>query len=312
MTTRQHDQAKQRKGRSRRPQTLAAHPAFAPMLGVWGAALAGLSIMVLPSAMIIAASKGTGLAQLGPQAQIALASFAALLLGGGLFILAARMNRAACRRTGTPSLTSMATRHDVRPIDPARELGSVSLDEPVVAMPFAATAEPEPAAAEALMPPPRELDLSEFGELPGRNGVWVAAEAEETGEPGEPLADPSPSPPVDPVVPAAAAPTPAVPAAANPSAAALNHLRALPTEELSIVQMVERFAGALHEHRASTVGSTVGSTGANRHDIAARDAALAEALKALTALSGGTDAKPAQGEPLRAALARLQGLRGAA
>lgn len=280
------------------------------MLGVWGAALAGLSIMVLPTAMIVAASKDTGLARLGPQAQIALASFAALLLGGALFILAARMNRAACRRTGTPSLAAMAARHDVRPIDPVRELGSVSLDEPVAATPFAATAEPEPAAAEVLMPPPRELDLSEFAELPGRNGVWVAAEAVETREPGEPLADPSP--PAEPVVRAAVAPTPVVPAAANPNAAALNHLRALPTEELSIVQMVERFAGALHEHRASTVGSTVGSTGANRHDIASRDAALAEALKALTALSGGTDAKPTQGEPLRAALARLQGLRGAA
>ncbi len=94
--------------------------------------------------------------------------------------------------------------------------------------------------------------------------------------------------------------------AANPGTAALTHLRAMPVQELSVIQMVERFAGALHEHRTTAPG-----TAGNRHDIAAREAALAEAMKALAALSGERGAAP-EGEPLRVAIARLQGLRGAA
>jgi hypothetical protein len=83
-------------------------------------------------------------------------------------------------------------------------------------------------------------------------------------------------------------------------------LRAAPPEQLSLAEMVERFAGALHEHR---------ETGPRRpmtpKDIAAREAALAEALRALAALSGDDRPAPAR-EPLADALTRLQGVRGAA
>lgn len=305
MTTGQQDRAKQRNGqkaRSRQPQTLAAHPAFSPILGVWGAALAGLSIMVLPAPMMVQASKGNGLVLLGSQAQILLAAFAALLLGGVLFVVASRMHRKARRRIDGPSIVSLAARR-VNTIDPARELGSLRLDDPVETVPFAAAAahtpdRPEPSAPAAAMPPPRALDLSEFAELPGRNGVWVediAAQAETAPQPPAatalrltPKAEAEPAQPAD------------------PKASALARLRELPTQELSLVQMVERFAGALHEHREGTSGNA----GAVR-DIAAREAALAEALRALAALSGERTAAP-EGEPLRDAITRLQGLRGAA
>ena len=109
---------------------------------------------------------------------------------------------------------------------------------------------------------------------------------------------------------------------------ALEKLRQIPTSELSLVQMVERFAGALHEHQ---------NTGGARVEIAhhGRDAALVEALKALTLftesgfdrasgdqlrdpLSGAGAPEPASAraneteEDLRRALVKLQSLRGAA
>jgi hypothetical protein len=92
----------------------------------------------------------------------------------------------------------------------------------------------------------------------------------------------------------------AAPRPVSPSA--IERLRAVPPSELSLVQMVERFAAALHEHQSTPAGST---------GLAARDAALAEALKALAVLSRDSEAQT-QSEPVRAALGRLQELRGAA
>lgn len=315
MTKGQGDRAKQRKRRTTAAQqraTLAAHPVFAPLLGIWGAALAGLSIMVLPTPFMVQASKGTGLVLLGDLAQLVLAGFAALLLGGGLFVVADQLHRKARRRADAPSIVSLATRR-VRTIDPARELGSLRLDDPVETMPFAAAtaapAAPQPApepivAAEtqADKPPPRALDLAEFATLPGRNAVWVEERPADA-------AQITPQPVAQPVtltaVPDAIKPAPR-PHLVDPSAAALAQLRATPPQELSLAQMVERFAGALHEHREAAAGHAH-----TPRDLAAREAALAQALRALAALSGDS-AAPSQAEPLRDALTRLQGVRGAA
>lgn len=320
MTKGQRGLVKQRKRRKARPHqtsALAAHRAFAPLLGVWGAALAGLPIMVLPAQMFAQASKGTGLALLlGSMAQAVLAGLAAAVLGGMLYIIAHTMSRKARRRADTPSIVALAARR-VRTIDPRRDLGSVSLDEPVNAMPFAAAASQQPApqsrAPDAPQPaadmaPPRALNLAEFAVLPGRNGVWVE------DAPMQPMAATPPPPAAAPPLRLAskddrrAAPPP------HPSAAALARLRATPPEQLSIVQMVERFAAALHEHREAAPGAA-----GTPRDIAAREAALAEALRALAALSEAhtaagpaAAADPVPGEPLRDALTRLQGLRGAA
>lgn len=322
MTKGQQDRAKQRNRRSKPAQqraTLAAHPVFAPLLGIWGAALAGLSIMVLPGPFMLQASKGTGFVLLGDFAQLALAGFAALLLGGGLFVIADQMHRKARRREHTPSIVSLAARR-VRTIDPARELGSLRLDDPVETVPFAAppvatvtpeqSAPVEPAATSApagTMPPPRALDLAEFATLPGRNAVWVEEVPLESVQlaqqpEAQPDSQPAPQPVTLTAVPDAIKPAPVV----DSSAAALAQLRAMPPQELSMVQMVERFAGALHEHREAAAGHAQ-----TPRDLAAREAALAQALRALAVLSGDT-AAPSEAEPLREALTRLQSVRGAA
>ncbi|HSJ79025.1 MAG TPA: hypothetical protein VK913_09875 [Erythrobacter sp.] len=299
MTIGQQDRSPRQKGSQaarRKPQTLAEHRAFAPMLGLWGAALAGLSILVLPASLFASAAQGSGLILFGDQAQVVLAGLAALLLGGVMYLLAGGRKREERQSSDTPSLAMLATRH-VRAIDPKRDLGSASFDDPVADVPFAPKqpVQTPPAVQEA--PKPRALDLSEFAELPGRNAVWVedvpeTAAADPVETPSERVALRS------------------VPAAVNPSAAALARLRATPPQELSLAEMVERFAGALHEHREVAPDKAPG-----RRDLAAREAALAEALKALAALSGGQpvqSALTAQDEPLRDALTRLQGLRGAA
>lgn len=298
MTIGQQDRSQHRGESSaapRKPQTLAQHRAFAPLLGLWGAALAGLSILVLPASLVANAVKGSGLMLLGNQAQLVLAVLAALLLGGVLYFIAGGWKREARRSADAPSIVAMAARH-IRAIDPQRDLGSASFDEPVADVPFAPKQPVQPAPAIQDAPPPLALDLSEFAELPGRNAVWVED-----------------VPATAPAVPVATPPEPvalrSVPAAVNPSAAALARLRATPPQELSLAEMVERFAGALHEHR-----EVAPDRSPSGRDLAAREAALAEALKALAALSGRPiqAAHAAQDEPLRDALTRLQGLRGAA
>ena len=151
---------------------------------------------------------------------------------------------------------------------------------------------------------PEQLDLGEFAQMPSRNAVWVEEQPE------------------------AAAASPLMARAARvavPTDGALEKLRRTPAEELSLVEMVERFAAALHERqqadreRAPTDGSN-------------RDAALAEALKALKVFtSQGAQRGDASDQPtpnaqdaadssrvaatereLRDALAKLQDLRGAA
>jgi hypothetical protein len=229
-----------------------------------------------------------------------------------------------------------AVRQRVTPINPARDLGTRSLDDPLETMPFATPAwrdaelatpvaapapaparepAPEPARAPTLETEPVELDLAAFAVLPSRNGVWVEeAPIAPVHQPvSEPVAEPAPAAPqIDPVADIrarrlrAVAPSP-VPL---PGTAALARLRSTPASELSLVEMVERFAGALHEHREAAPARALSPA-----DLAAREAALAEALKALSALS--LERRPAprlpqRDDPLRAALAQLQPQRGAA
>lgn len=321
---------KRQRRKARKPYAtlLAAHPIFAPLLGVWGAALAGLSILVLPAPLMVRASKGTGLVLLGDATQAILAVFAALVVGGAMFLVASQLTRKARRKGNTPSIVAIANRR-VRTIDPARELGSLRLDDPVEAEPFAILAkkpeaapdvssEPDrvilPEPAPTMAPPPRALELGEFAQLPGREAVWVydtvPASAPEPAAVAVTAAATEPPQPVAaqaiPIGTRAPAQQPTVPSAEHPSDAALVRLRETPAEQLSLAEMVERFAGALHEHR-----ETAPSRPSTPQDIAAREAALAEALRALAALSG--DIRPdAPQEPLADALTRLQGLRGAA
>ena len=281
-----------------------AHRVFAPVLGVWGVLLAAATVMVVPSALIQTAAAGTYIASLGDLAQPVLAGFAGALLGGVLFAVAALMSARARRRADAPSVAQRAVRN-IRPIDPARDLGSRSLDDPIEAMPFAkpawqdepvaepeaqdpAAPEPEAAPEFAAEPAPVAMDLAAFAELPGRNAVWIEDQVAAEPQPEMETPEPVVSAPVS---------TLRLP---EPGTAALARLRAVPPSELSMAEMVERFAGALHEHRASPQTRSLSAA-----DLAAREAALAEALKALAALSG-EDASNSVREPLRAALAQLQ------
>jgi len=277
---------------------LAAHRAYPPLLGLWGALLGAGMVVVMPEPMVLRMLHGTLIGTWATAAQPSLAWIIGGLLGTLLFAFAAWRHVGARRGVKGPSVAAMAARQ-VTPINPQRDLGSLRLDDPVETMPFstpawrdadldapqsAAASQPAPAAAPEPADQPRELDLAEFAELPGRNAVWVEEAA--TPEP-EPELAPAPAPTQTPApvaadaeshvrpAPRASAPLP------TPGAAALARLRAVPASELSLAEMVERFAGALHEVRETAPGRTLGPG-----DLAAREAALAEALKALEALSG--------------------------
>jgi hypothetical protein len=306
--------ARQRPGKL----SLAAHRAFAPLLGLWGALLGAGVVLVLPTAMIVQLLHGTLIGTWASAAQPALAWIVGGLLGGLLFAVAAYRHVGARRQGRGPSIAAMAARQ-VTPINPARDLGSLRLDDPVERMPFstpawrdadldnakpvAAAAAPAPAPASATAPV--ELDLAAFAELPGRNAVWVEdLPAAPEAAPGA-APEAATAPQLDPVADmrarrnrAVAAPIPA------PGSAALARLREVPANELSLAQMVERFAGALDEVRKTAPGRSLAPS-----DLAARDAALAEALKALEALSGKNRPAPRlprREDPLYATRARLQ------
>jgi hypothetical protein len=270
-------------------QPLRAHPLFTPVITVWGALLGGVVTLVLPAGLVLTVAAKIGLGGLDELSRHVLAALAALVAGAAMLIVGKALTAGPRRMANTPSLLAPAVR-PVSTIDPARELGSSSLDAPVEAMPFSFVApenEPETAPEPESPAPPLSLDLAEFAAMPGRNGVWVE-EQEIVTE-------------LDTVVQSVAAPAPP-----PVSPGAIERLRAVPISELSLVQMVERFAAALHE-RQSAPPRAAGDWA----DMAGREAALAEALKALAALSH--DSKSAAGnEPLRDALTRLQELRGAA
>jgi hypothetical protein len=311
--------ARQRTGKL----SLAAHRAFAPLLGLWGALLGAGVVLVLPTAIVEQILRGTLIGTWASAAQPALAWIVGGLLGGLLFAVAAYRHVGARRQGRGPSIAAMAARQ-VTPINPARDLGSLRLDDPVERMPFstpawrdadlenampvaaaAVTPAPAPAPAPEPIPTPVELDLAAFAELPGRNAVWVEDLPAAPEAAAEPAPEPAAAPQADPVADmrarrnrAVAAPIPA------PGSAALARLREVPTNELSLAQMVERFAGALDEVRKTAPDRSLAPS-----DLAAREAALAEALKALEALSGKNRPAPRlprREDPLYATRTRLQ------
>lgn len=166
-------------------------------------------------------------------------------------------------------------------------------------------------------PKPRSLDLGEFASLPKRNGVWVEEQREtlETPNANMPFAAAQENKAGAVMEDQPAADVRAESEKEEP-ANALEKLRQKPAENLSLVEMVERFAGALHDHQTQERARAVDSE-------ITREAALAEALKALALFTErgfdqGVKARPDDNalgqteDELRSALARLQDLRGAA
>lgn len=309
------DQSQQRGRKNRKSggsASLVAHRAFAPLLGMWAAVLGGLVVIVLPSHFVRHALGGALISGWEGQPQLFLAGMAAAILGVPTFVIAAAIHRRARRRSDAPLIDEHAVRQ-ITLIDPKSDLGTGSLDDPLDGVPFGTTpggegdldvtlitsdvaphTVPKPEDA----PAPRELDLAEFAALPSRNAVWIEEPV------GDSLATEQINPPRGSCHSAGAAPPP-------PSGTtALARLRAMPPSELSLVEMVERLAGALHEYRANPPAQPLGST-----DLAEREAALTEAMRALIALSGERSAEAQasdRDEPLRAALARFGARTGAA
>lgn len=134
------------------------------------------------------------------------------------------------------------------------------------AMPVALPSEP---AAEAA-PAPRDLDLAAFGALPGRNAVWVEEPAADETAPE--LADPQAS----------------TSEHAPEHSDAIARLRAVPPSELSLCQLVERFAAALHDYQTARTAEAE-----EAESRAEREALLQEALSALSrATRHGLDREP--------------------
>jgi hypothetical protein len=347
---------------------IAASHAFVPLLSVWGAALLALCFLALPGDISARVAAATGLAL--PASTMRLLLAGALAVFGGLLGLAAA--RAIRGRVATDKTDAGSEPLPSDVIDPARELGSDSLDAPLLGKEPRDTEiadgqtkstraptlgelaerdyEDEPVLADeggerkaaqgpsftrrhfrdaliesceerredtsqpavdvalpqAELGVPRELDLAAFGDLPGRNGVWLE----------EPVAQDEPSLANAPAIPIAAVPISQ--SAAEPAPSALDLLRARPTADLSLVEMVERFAGALHEYQ----------TRAHADPATAQDGsdeALARSLRALDLFTAGRfeaqgdvgaeptaePDSPAERE-LREALIKLQSLRGVA
>lgn len=328
MTSGQKGRAGGRNRKAAKRIPLAAHRAYAPLLGLWGALLGGLVVLVLPASLVETSLSRTLISTWDINPQPYLALVAAILLGVPMFAIGAYRHGRTRRQKQVLSAMKKATRQ-VTPINPVRDLGSQRLDDPIEAMPFtteawrdadlvelpceaaAAPAAASEPVAETMAEPaeetaPPELDLAQFAELPGRNAVWVEEAACEPAPEPEPEPEPvAPAPLVDPVADirtrrlrAVASIPPA------PGGAALARLRETPASELSLAEMVERFAAALQEHRETPPHLRPGGP-----DLAAREAALAEALKALAALSEDRPPAPRlpqRDDPLRAALAQLQ------
>ncbi|QUL37115.1 hypothetical protein [Erythrobacter sp. JK5] len=359
--------------RRRRRKPIAAHPAFVPVLAVWGAAAAGLIVLVLPRDTIANLPAAAAFAAFGPLAHYLFAAIAAAIGAACAAVFAKRW------RGNTPPAAAQARADDddvqlLRAINPASELGSASLDAPIETEPGNSAATGEVDADEAIAEAwPGSTEEPAFDH---DDDTLELCEAYETDAPCESAAcEPDPlSPPADEIEenstdeapvqlrrPArrrrdrgrdlelvqaltdhrarqmahssgqldlgvfaqVTANEPAVAGPAQPTAAA-EKLRETPVEDLSLVQMVERLALALQQHRSAAQAN------AEPAPSTERDAALADALRALTRLTENSLCT-AQVEPvgdpaestvptgqdtderdLREALGKLQNLRGAA
>lgn len=329
---------------------LAAHPIFRPAITLWAAALGGLSVLALSSVTIARITMFAGLGALGSGAHYLFASVAALVGAVIGLALAKLIGDAARRARSKNSLAAMAGRR-MRPIDPASELGSDSLDAPLEDE-LAETAEGEDAPDEiedepsdippglyepaeqvdgddtqgdngedAEAPPdPSEDDAQTPEEAAESTLVEITAEEEpfeleascEVSEDDALSLDTPLDPPLEPgtsadgdtlelseddavedEAPDTAAPETlaAIALAPPPQESApqprtgLEKLRQTAPKDLSLVELVERFAAALHDVQDRAPSDFTAAKGLEGH--AERERALADALKALALFSEG-------------------------
>lgn len=353
--------------RRRKRPPIAAHPMFVPALTLWGAALAGLTVMVLPAATINQITSAAALGVLGTLARYFFAAIAAALGAAISHHIATKW------RARSPGRSNELVDHaaeQIRPIDPTSELGSESLDTPIDETPEPAEDKVEDEPVEEAAP---DLDTTEDADT-----FELSAEYEAGDEEPMPAAEePAPtSEAVDPLANESCEPAEEEPDLASrlplrrrrnrgkqlelvqalsehrarqtalnqdhldlseftrlaekdrtprtaPAPTAVDKLRAVPPKDLSLVQMVERLAVALHERQEAARKRPAAEQSTER------DAALAEALKALAVftergLAANDKASTPDDQPaatitedgtereLREALGKLQTMRGAA
>ena len=379
--------AKTRKRRSRKrarsaatfgifSPALAAHSIFLPALGLWGAAMAGLSVLMLSNVTIARITMVAGLGALGSGAAYLYAALAAVI-GGAVAVAAAFVIQRLAKRSRRDRSVAAGAGRRVRPIDPASELGSESLDAPIEDMPFSAEREDVDSPHDSDIPPelydtqapeetPLELEdalaMTEEGaaetapeeSLDARPAPSLETEAQNDDEPAAldlsafDALDETP-PAVEERVAETAEETPDAnpgsdandaPVAPEPARSGVEKLRQAAPDDLSLVQLVERFAAALHDIQDRAPRAL--AEGAIPAGNSERERALAEALKALALFSerGFNQPEPASDEQpkglpgsvgasfggqadrasaiseteqqLRDALSKLQNLRGAA
>jgi hypothetical protein len=340
------------------------HKVFVPVLAGWAAALGGLSVLMLPGAVFASLLITTGLAALDGLARPVLALIAAAVCGLAGFVAALALRRSLSPDPRGHILGEVAARR-IHPIDPTSELGSESLDAPLdqgsgmdlsehLRESLATTTEPDGEdsspdwGAHWLQEEP--FELGENHALGGEAGEDAAA-SDAAGEceplPEAPIAQPAPEPrdmvwTIGSEAEVAPAPEPDAPLDPVPleepqfdqpqpaPANGIERLRQARPEDLSLVELVERFAAALHDHQLNArrrAAADQARTDGEDASVPARDAALAEALKALSQFTqGDAETESSEGEQagqsasrvgnteraLRNALAHLQDMRGAA
>ncbi|TRD11217.1 hypothetical protein FGU71_04685 [Erythrobacter insulae] len=115
---------------------------FVPATALWGAVLGALSVLVLPTAIILRIAMASGLSGLGSNAAFVIAGIAALIAGGLAMVAASGFKRWQLRdRNFDPASTS--AQDGIEPINPIAELGSDSLDAPIEIEPFSISEIPE-------------------------------------------------------------------------------------------------------------------------------------------------------------------------
>lgn len=358
-----------------------AHPRFVPLLTIWGAALLGCAVLAVSSVDIDRVSRLVGLGALGYSAKFLYAAIAAALGAFVAFVAASLMQR-FFEQSYYARPVARLTDDRVRPIEPALELGSESLDAPIEHMPFSASKDE---AADVVEDNAFEDDVFEDAWVEADEGEAPEAEFENEDEILEldamvaldeenaNLADRAQHDeelsevegPIDPTdlgvdmdalgeileeetqdfearkaareeARRAGRPletTEAQTSRFKPSLApsGIAKLREMPTQDLSLIQLVERFAAALHEVQDKSPQDVFGANAAASQ--AERERALAEALKTLDLFTGGAldtaasaNISSPAGQPsnpeasrlseaerdLREALGKLQTLRGAA
>ncbi|WFL78485.1 hypothetical protein P7228_05310 [Altererythrobacter arenosus] len=294
-------------------QPLAAHPAFAAILCLWVAALFGLAVMVLPGAMLEGLVARSGLAAVLPAAEPPLGSTARFLVAaaaavfGGVagFMIArllarltARKARVAVENVADPEIEDPvfapeidSEEEDPFPFDIDPDMLDDEIEEPAIAEISVEPSEPAILTIEELdqagldravaKDEAQDWDFEQASHDPEDFrpdvGAWGLEEEVEDFEP-----TPEPAPLAHAPSPHSVAPQAPAPDARD----GLGRLRSRRLEELSLAEMVERFGGALSEHR-----DAIERDPALRNEV---QPVIAAALKALTGHERAKRAAPTQ------------------